>query len=325
MSAPAAVASRSSLLPLVVGWSAVLLWGGSPIATRIAVSGIDPVTTGVLRTLLALPLVLPLAIALRLPLPSSWRDWTLMLGAALGSYVLFPILFSIGVRHTTASHAALVHASTPLFTGVIAALLERRWPARWWWLGVAVALIGEALLIGLSRGFQEPGVTIYGDLVVFAACVAVAFGYVAGGSLSKSLGSLAVTFWGVVIAAALTSPAVVVIPLHELTTAEPAALGGLAYLVVISSVIGYVAWNWALANGGIGRMGVLQFAQPVMTICLAVLLLRETLTLSVILSTMVILSGVALARRDLVFLILAKIGFYCSKKRDQSHLHMLSD
>jgi hypothetical protein len=50
MSAPAAVASRSSLLPLVVGWSAVLLWGGSPIATRIAVSGIDPVTTGVLRT-----------------------------------------------------------------------------------------------------------------------------------------------------------------------------------------------------------------------------------------------------------------------------------
>ena len=233
MSAPAAVASRSSLLPLVVGWSAVLLWGGSPIATRIAVSGIDPVTTGVLRTLLALPLVLPLAIALRLPLPSSWRDWTLMLGAALGSYVLFPILFSIGVRHTTASHAALVHASTPLFTGVIAALLERRWPSRWWWLGVAVALIGEALLIGLSRGFQEPGVTIYGDLVVFAACVAVAFGYVAGGSLSKSLGSLAVTFWGVVIAAALTSPAVAVIPLHELTAAEPAALGGLAYLVVI--------------------------------------------------------------------------------------------
>jgi len=297
VSAPAAVASRSSLLPLMVGWAAVLLWGGSPIATRIAVSGIDPLTTGVLRTLLALPLALPLALALRLQLPRNRRDWGLMLAAALGSYVLFPILFSIGVRHTTASHAALVHASTPLFTGVIAAVLERRRPAGWWWLGVAVALIGEALLIGLSRGFQEPGVTLYGDLVVFAACVAVAFGYVAGGSLTRNLGSLAVTFWGVVIAAALTSPAILAISFRDLGEAAPAALGGLAYLVVISSVVGYVAWNWALAHGGIGRMGVLQFAQPVMTIGLAVLLLGESLSPSIVVSTVVILTGVALARR----------------------------
>jgi drug/metabolite transporter (DMT)-like permease len=175
--------------------------------------------------------------------------------------------------------------------------LERRWPAGWWWLGVLVALIGEALLIGLSRGFQEPGVTVYGDLIVFAACVAVAFGYVAGGSLSRSLGSLAVTLWGLVIAALLTLPAMLMIPVHQLVHAGPASLAGLGYLVVISSVVGYVAWNWALAHGGIGRMGVLQFAQPVLTICFAVLLLRESLSPSIVLSSIVILSGVALARR----------------------------
>ncbi len=297
MTVTAAIASRSSLVPLAVGCMAVLLWGGSPIATRVAVTGIDPLTTGLLRSVLALPLALPLALALRLRLPRNWRDWGLMLVAAIGSYVVFPILFSIGVRHTTASHAALVHASTPLFTGVIAAALERRWPAGWWWLGVVVALTGEVLLIALSRGFQEPGVTVYGDLVVFAACVAVAFGYVAGGSLSRSLGSLAVTFWGLVIAALLTVPAMLVIPVDQLVHAGPAALAGLAYLVVISSVIGYVAWNWALAHGGIARMGVLQFAQPVLTICFAVLLLRESLSPSIVLSTIVILSGVALARR----------------------------
>jgi drug/metabolite transporter (DMT)-like permease len=44
-------------------------------------------------------------------------------------------------------------------------------------------------------------------------------------------------------------------------------------------------------------MGVLQFAQPVLTICFAVLLLRESLSPSIVLSTIVILSGVALARR----------------------------
>lgn len=297
MTVPAAVAARSSVLPLVVGCSAVLLWGGSPIATRVAVGGIDPFTTGILRTLLALPLALPLALALRLRLPGNWRDWGLMLAAALGSYVVFPILFSIGLRHTTASHAALVHASTPLFTGLVAALLERRWPTGWWWLGVVVALSGEVLLIGLSHGFGEPGVTLYGDLVVFAACIAVAFGYVAGGSLSRSLGSLAVTFWGLVIAGVLTSPAIYALPIKQVADAGAPALAGLLYLIVISSVLGYIAWNWALAHGGIGRMGVLQFAQPVMTICFAMLLLGETLSPSVVLSTAVILSGVALARR----------------------------
>lgn len=298
MSAPAAMTpGRAGLLPLAVGWAAVLLWGGSPIATRLAVLGIDPLAVGLLRTLLAALLALPLALALRLKLPRGRRGWALMLGAALGSYVLFPILFSIGVRHTTASHAALVHASTPLFTGIIAALLERRWPGWWWWGGVAVAMVGEALLIGLGRGFNEPGVTVKGDLIVFASCVAVAFGYVAGGSLSRSLGSLAVTFWGLVLAAVLTMPGALLLPSSGLIEASSAALGGLAYLVVISSVIGYIAWNWALAHGGIGRVGVLQFAQPVLTVLLAVLLLGESLTLSIVCSAAVILAGVAIAQR----------------------------
>jgi drug/metabolite transporter (DMT)-like permease len=162
---------------------------------------------------------------------------------------------------------------------------------------VAVALVGEALLIALGRGFNEPGVTVYGDLVVFVACVAVAFGYVAGASLTQSLGSLSVTFWGVVLAAVTSLPALVFVPLSGVAAAPPAALGGLAFLVVISSVVGYIAGNWALAHGGIGRTGVLQFAQPVLTVLLAVLLLREELTPSVILSAAVILAGVAIARR----------------------------
>jgi drug/metabolite transporter (DMT)-like permease len=162
---------------------------------------------------------------------------------------------------------------------------------------VAVALFGEALLIGLGRGFNEPGVTVHGDLVVFAACLAVAFGYVAGGSLTQSLGSLSVTFWGVVLAALASLPGLLLIPGSGLQAAPPAALGGLAYLVLISSVVGYIAWNWALAHGGIGRTGVLQFAQPVLIVLLAMLLLGEALTPSVIVSS-VILAGVAIARRS---------------------------
>jgi drug/metabolite transporter (DMT)-like permease len=293
----AATAIRPGLMPLAIGWAAILLWGGSPIATRFAVLGIEPVAVGILRTILAALLALPLAILLKLPYPRGREAWVLLIGAALASYVLFPILFSVGLRHTTASHAALIHASTPLFTGIIAAALERSWPRGWWWTGVAVALIGEALLIGLGRGFDEPGVTLYGDLVVFIACVAVAFGYVAGGSLSRTLGSLAVTLWGVALAALIIAPGLLVVPVSGLLDAPASALGGLAFLVLISSVIGYVAWNWALAHGGIGRTGVLMFAQPILSVILAVLLLGESVTLSIGVPAAIILAGVAIARR----------------------------
>ena len=293
----AAARIRPGLMPLAIGWAAILLWGGSPIATRFAVLGIEPVAVGILRTILAALLALPLAILLKLPYPRGREAWVLLIGAALASYVLFPILFSVGLRHTTASHAALIHASTPLFTGIIAAALERSWPRGWWWTGVAVALIGEALLIGLGRGFDEPGVTLYGDLVVFIACVAVAFGYVAGGSLSRTLGSLAVTLWGVALAALIIAPGLIVVPVSGLLDAPASALGGLAFLVLISSVIGYVAWNWALAHGGIGRTGVLMFAQPILSVILAVLLLGESVTLSIGVPAAIILAGVAIARR----------------------------
>ena len=293
----AAARIRPGLMPLAIGWAAILLWGGSPIATRFAVLGIEPVAVGILRTILAALLALPLAILLKLPYPRGRNAWLLLIGAALSSYVLFPILFSVGLRHTTASHAALIHASTPLFTGIIAAALERSWPRGWWWTGVAVALIGEALLIGLGRGFDEPGVTLYGDLVVFIGCVAVAFGYVAGGGLSRTLGSLAVTLWGVALAALIIAPGLIVAPVSGLLDAPASALGGLAFLVLISSVIGYVAWNWALAHGGIGRTGVLMFAQPILSVVLAVLLLGESVTLSIGVPAAIILAGVAIARR----------------------------
>jgi drug/metabolite transporter (DMT)-like permease len=132
---------------------------------------------------------------------------------------------------------------------------------------------------------------------VFVACIAVAFGYVAGGSLTRTLGSLAVTLWGVALAALLTAPGLLLVPASGLFEAPSSALAGLAYLVLISSVIGYVAWNWALAHGGIGRTGVLMFAQPILTIVLAALLLDERIGFTVGIPAAVILAGVAIARR----------------------------
>ena len=76
--------------------------------------------------------------------------------------------------------------------------------------------------------------------------------------------------------------------------ASPATWAAVAYLAVLSSIIAYAAWYWALARDNIGRIGQVQYAQPVVGVALAALVLGETLTLPLILAGAVILAGVAL-------------------------------
>ena len=69
------------------------------------------------------------------------------------------------------------------------------------------------------------------------------------------------------------------------------------YLALGSTVIAYVSWYWALGRGGIVRMAPIQFAMPVVSLTLAVLLLGETLTLPLVISAAIIISGIIFARR----------------------------
>lgn len=66
----------SSLLPAYgVGMVAMVLWAGSPAATRFMVADIDPLAAALMRIALAAGLALPLALILKLPLPRDWRQW----------------------------------------------------------------------------------------------------------------------------------------------------------------------------------------------------------------------------------------------------------
>ena len=53
--------------------------------------------------------------ALRLALPATRGGWALLVTSALGGFVLFPVLFTLGLRDTSASHAALILASLAVF------------------------------------------------------------------------------------------------------------------------------------------------------------------------------------------------------------------
>jgi drug/metabolite transporter (DMT)-like permease len=69
------------------------------------------------------------------------------------------------------------------------------------------------------------------------------------------------------------------------------------YLAAVSTIIGYILWYWALGKGGIARVGLIQFLQPVSGVILAAVLLGEQVGLSFLAASALVLFGVWLAIR----------------------------
>ncbi|HEY8015998.1 MAG TPA: EamA family transporter, partial [Dongiaceae bacterium] len=75
---------EAAWLPLAVALAVVVLWGSTPVATKLAAREIDPIVVGMGRTLLAGLVALPLALLLRTPLPRGPQIPLLALSAFCG-------------------------------------------------------------------------------------------------------------------------------------------------------------------------------------------------------------------------------------------------
>lgn len=276
---------------------AIAIWAGTPIATKVAVSAFDAALVAMMRSVGAGLLLLPVALLRPAPGPTSLNTWALLIASALSGFVVFPLLFAFGLRLTTVSHAALILAAQPIFTVLIGALAERRWPGARWAVGCAIALAGEVALIGFRFGLEAEG-GIAGDLLLLAAGLSASLGYVAGSRLSLRIGTWATTLWGNILGAGLLA-----LPLAlRGAGADWGSVGftvwaSVLYLALCSSVIGYVAWYWALAKGGVAHIGAAQFAMPALTLGLAVVMLGERLTPPLALAGGVIVAGIYLAQK----------------------------
>ena len=273
----------------------VLLFALTPITTRIAGEQIPGLTLGVLRVVGSGFFAFPLLLLCRVPIPAETESWTLLLVSAIGSFSGFPLLFSIGVGLTSASHAGLIMATMPLITGILGLVMERRRPAPVWFVGTALAFAGEALLIG--NGDAQSG-TLAGDAIVLAACVLCACGFAAGGRLAQRIDPLAATLWAIAVASLGFLPAaVLMIGTVGWASLEPQSWASLLHITLGASVFAYVSWFWALSRGGIARVAVFQFAQPVLVFLFAALILGERLPAQLLIASVVVLGGIALARR----------------------------
>lgn len=292
---------NAAFIPYAVGFIAIFIWGGSPVATQLAIQSIDPLNVGVLRTVLAGAILLPLGLLLRLPFPNTREGWIELWVSSLAGFVGFTLLFSLGLNYTSTTHAALILTAAPIFTGFIGFVIEKAWPRWLWWLGAAVALLGEAILIGYRAPASAAGeATVEGDLLVLAAVVFVSMGYVAGGRLAARIGTRSATAWGLSLAGVILLPVIALrmdFSQPLVTAATTPSWLAVLYLAILVSIVGYITWYWALDKGGIARIAPVQFLQPLVSLLLAVVLFSEPITPQILIALVTVIFGVILTTR----------------------------
>jgi drug/metabolite transporter (DMT)-like permease len=278
---------------------AVVLFALVPATTRIATAQLSGLSVGLIRTVGAALFGFPLLFILRPPTPGTLKDWCLLLLYAVGNFAGFPILFGLGVRNTSGSHAALIMAVMPLFIGLLGIALERRLPRWSWFIGAAIAIAGEAALVGMGN-MSATGAGVGGDAIVFAACTLSAVGIVAGARLGARIGPLAATLWAIVIGGSALAPWAALRLLdspHAYQQLTAITWAAILQITLGAAVVANVSWLWAVARGGLVRIAPIQFAQPVCALFLASALLDEHLSPMLLLVAACIIVGTITACR----------------------------
>ncbi|WP_353094325.1 DMT family transporter [Methylibium sp.] len=153
-----------------------LMWAGNAVVGRLAVGSVPPLTLNLLRWVLALLLLLPLAWRMfRAPreLAVRWPHLLLLGTLGVGSYNALQYL---ALQTSTPINVTLIAASMPVWMLAIGALLHGVHPQRRQLVGAALSLTGVTLVI--ARGDPAALVRVQfvaGDLYILVAIVAWAF------------------------------------------------------------------------------------------------------------------------------------------------------
>jgi len=278
------------------GWGngliGVLIFSGSLPATRVAVSGFDPLFLTSVRAVIAALLGSALLVILKQSRPDR-RDLPSLGIVALGVVVGFPLLTALALQYITAGHSIVFIGLLPLSTAIFGVLRGGERPKPMFWLFSCVG----GLAVALYALSQNAEMSLQGDLMMVAAIVACGLGYAEGATLSRRLGGWQVISWALVLALPVMSVVAVATWPDSWSGISTAAWLSLGYVSVFSMLVGFVFWYRGLALGGIAGVGQLQLLQPFFGLILAAALLAETIAPAMVAVTLFVVTCVVGAKR----------------------------
>jgi drug/metabolite transporter (DMT)-like permease len=270
-----------------------VIWGSTYLGMAIAIETLPPLPMAGLRFVLAGSVLMGVLRLRGIPFPDR-RSWliagivaTFLLGGGNG-----PVCFAVAALPT--GFVALIISVTPLWLTLMTWASGGGRPTFRVWLGIAFGMIGVAALIAPQIHGDAP---LWALLAVLFASISWAFGSLIS-RRNQPKGSLLMTAAAQqILGGVLLSSAGLV---HgdwgrvNLNAASTASIIAFAYLILIGSLVGYVAYTWLLRHTQPAVATSYAYVNPVVACFLGWLLHNESLSTTALIGAGIIILAVAL-------------------------------
>jgi drug/metabolite transporter (DMT)-like permease len=296
VSGTTAAAEKEMGVPVLLALTAhTVISSGTHLVTRHAAQLWPPMALLTARALISGVVFVVLLFVVKGPVlpPKGTRLAYLGLGFLAGP--LNQGFFVLGMAKTHAVHAGLLYALTPIGVYLLGIALGREKLEARRAIGVVLAFLGVTVLLARRVFGAEGG--LVGDLWLSGAMVAWVGWTVESRRFSIAHGGFRTAAWSIIAGVLWMVPLGPLVLSREVIAAVPEpGWVDLAYLVVMTSVVSYALWNFALSRIVASRVAVFANLQPVLTALGAWAFLGEPLGWDVLFAGVFVLAGVRLAQ-----------------------------
>lgn len=284
---------RKIHLPLATS----LLFAGSFIAGKYTTADLGPLTTSLLRYIVALVVLSLLAMSKRFSLNIDRRDLSKFLLLGLFGIVGYHFFFFSALRHTEVANTAIINALSPIVTGLMAAIFLRERLSFRSYLGVIIAVGGAiALLVKgqiqrlLKFDLNE------GDGLMLLAVLSWAIYALLVRRLSKKYSGFCLFFYATLFGVSmLLGLAFTESWTRHIMNISMASFWSVIYMGAAASGVGYLLYTLSIGEIGPTKTSSLVYSLvPLFVATLAWVFFREPITPIMVISAAGILIGLHL-------------------------------
>ncbi|MDQ3964123.1 MAG: DMT family transporter [Actinomycetota bacterium] len=267
-----------------------LTWGSSFVWIEIGLENLAPTFITLLRIVFGAG---TLVFVKRARAPIAPEDWPQLAVLGLVWMAAPLLLFPIAQQWIASSLAGMINGSMPIFAGVIAALLMRRWPPVKTMLGIALGFAG---VVAVSwPAVQGSRATALGAGLVLAATICYGIAANLAIPLQQKYGTLPVILRALLVALAITLvPGIIGATQSSWDLASVAAIVPLG---VFGTGLAFVWMGTLLGRVGAARGSVTIYFVPVVAILMGAIFENESIALISLVGTALVLAGAFLTSR----------------------------
>jgi len=225
-------------------------------------------------------------------------DYWMLLILGIMNIPLNQLLFIWGLEYTVAPNASLAYSLTPAFVVILSFLFLKVRYSKQALLGIIIAFIGVFLIL-FEKGLAIDSSKFLGDIMVLSASFTWGIVSMMMAKFIQKYGAFYVTAISMVVGF------ITYLPIYALVGAplEPQSLslqtlGELFYLGIVTSVVSYALYSFALSRIETSKVAVFNNLQPMLTTLLAIIIFKELPSFQFVIGGVIAIVGVVITQNS---------------------------